>query len=178
LEPRRICPLLPCALLLLLAAASPARADLTAFIGAQSNPSTRLTRGLSAGSGFLIVGFEGEYAQTSGDDVCLAPAVLTTCAPSVRTVMFNGLVQTPKGIVPKVQLYATIGGGYYRIRFESLDVQGEGFGTNVGGGAKIDLVGPLRLRLDYRIFTLTDDFDARGVESTSQRFYAGVNLAF
>ena len=125
MEPRRICPLLPCAVLLLLAAASPARADLTAFVGAQSNPSTRLARGLSAGSGFLIVGFEGEYAQTSGDDVCLAPAVLTACAPSVRTVMFNGLVQTPKGILPKVQLYATIGGGYYRIRFEPLDVQGE-----------------------------------------------------
>ena len=92
--------------------------------------------------------------------------------------MFNGLVQTPRGIVPKVQLYATIGGGYYRIRFEPFDVQDTGFGTNVGGGVKIDLVGPLRLRLDYRIFKLTDQFDDRGIDSTSQRFYAGANLAF
>jgi opacity protein-like surface antigen len=170
--------LLPCALLALLAGVSPARADLTAFIGSQSNPTTRMTRGISGGHGFLIVAFEGEYAQAGGDDECLVPAGATACAPSVRTVMFNGLVQTPKGIVPKVQLYATIGGGYYRIRFESLDVQDTGFGTNLGGGVKIDLVGPLRLRLDYRVFKLTDQFDDRGIESTSQRFYAGANLAF
>ena len=137
-----------------------------------------MTRGLSGGSGFLIVAFEGEYAQASGDDDCIAVTGDTSCAPSVRTVMFNGLVQTPKGIVPKVQLYATIGGGYYRIRFEALDVQDTGFGTNLGGGVKIDLVGPLRLRLDYRVFKLTEQFEARGIEATSQRFYAGANLAF
>jgi len=91
-------------------------------------------------------------------------------------VMFNGLVQTPRGIVPKIQLYATIGAGYYRIRYESLDLQDTGFGTNVGGGVKIDLVGPLRLRLDYRIFKLTDTFAE--LDATSQRFYAGANLAF
>jgi opacity protein-like surface antigen len=175
---RRICRLLPCALLVLLVGASSARADLTAFIGAQSNPSTRMTRGVSGGSGFLIVAFEGEYAQAGGDDECLVPAGATPCAPSVRTVMFNGLVQTPKGILPKVQLYATVGGGYYRIRFEPIDLQKTGFGTNLGGGVKIDLVGPLRLRLDYRVFKLTDQFDDRGIESTSQRFYAGANIAF
>ena len=158
--------------------ASPARADLTAFVGSQSNPSTRMTRGVSGGSGFLIVAFEGEYAQAGGDDVCplLSPGI--ECAPSVRTVMFNGLVQTPKGILPKVQLYATLGGGYYRIRFEPIDLQETGFGTNLGGGVKIDLVGPLRLRLDYRVFKLTDQFAERGLESTSQRFYAGANIAF
>ena len=161
-----------------MAVASPARADLTAFVGSQSNPSTRMTRGVSGGSGFLIVAFEGEYAQAGGDDVCplLSPGI--ECAPSVRTIMFNGLVQTPRGILPKVQLYATLGGGYYRIRFEPIDLQETGFGTNLGGGVKIDLVGPLRLRLDYRVFKLTDQFAARGVESTSQRFYAGANIAF
>ena len=175
---RRICRLLPCALLALLLGASSARADLTAFIGAQSNPSTRLTKGISAGAGFLIVAFEGEYAQASGDDVCAPVVGSAGCVPSVRTVMFNGLVQTPRGIVPKIQLYATIGAGYYRIRYESLDLQDTGFGTNVGGGVKIDLVGPLRLRLDYRIFKLTDTFEAADLDATSQRFYAGANLAF
>ncbi len=173
---RRVSPLLSCALLFVVLGASPARADLTAFIGAQSNPSTRLTKGISAGSGFLIVGFEGEYAQASGDDVCAPVANSTACVPSVRTVMFNGLVQTPRGIIPKVQLYATIGAGYYRIRYESLDLQDTGFGTNVGGGVKIDLVGPLRVRLDYRIFNLTDTF--ADLDATSQRFYAGANIAF
>jgi opacity protein-like surface antigen len=174
---RRAFLLLPTALLLLLASAPPAHADLTAFIGAQTNPSTRLTRGVSGGSGFLIVGFEGEYAQASGDDDCTHLTALG-CAPSVRTVMFNGLIQTPRHVVPKVQLYATMGGGYYRVRFETVDLQETGFGTNVGGGVKIDLAGPLRLRLDYRLFKLTDEFESYGVESTSQRFYAGLNLAF
>jgi opacity protein-like surface antigen len=179
LELRRICLLLPCALLFVLAGASTARADLTAFIGAQSNPSTRFTRGISAGSGFLIVGFEGEYAQTAGDDVCAPVESSAGCAPSVRTIMLNGLVQTPRGIIPKIQLYATAGGGYYRIRYEPLeDSQDTGFGTNVGGGVKIDLAGPLRLRLDYRIFRLTDTFAPAGLGATSQRFYAGANIAF
>ncbi len=175
---RRTCRLLLCTLLALLAGASAAHADLTAFVGAQTNPSTRMTRGVSGGSGFLIVAFEGEYAQTSADEVCAAVVGGGGCAPSVRTVMFNGLVQTPRGIIPKVQLYATAGAGYYRIRYEALDVQDTGFGTNVGGGVKIDLAGPLRLRLDYRIFKLTDAFDAEGLDPVSQRFYAGVNLAF
>ncbi|MBK5297675.1 MAG: outer membrane beta-barrel protein [Vicinamibacteria bacterium] len=174
---RRIC-LLLCALLVMLLGASPAHADLTAFIGAQSSPSTRMTRGISGGSGFLVVAFEGEYAQAGGDDLCPSLASQAGCAPSVRTVMFNGLVQTPKGIVPKVQLYATVGGGYYRVRFESQGVQDTGFGTNVGGGVKIDLAGPLRLRLDYRLFKLTKETEAGGYMPTAQRFYAGVNLAF
>jgi len=44
----------------------------------------------------------------------------------------------------------------------------------VGGGVKMSLIGPLRLRLDYRVFTL------RGspLYEKPQRFYAGVNLKF
>jgi opacity protein-like surface antigen len=172
---------LPCALLLVCVAARPAHADLTAFIGGQSNPSTRLTRGVSLGTGFLVVGFESEYAQVSGDDECLAIAG-AGCAPSVRTLMLNGLVQTPRGIIPGAQLYATVGGGYYRVRFESLDRQETGVGTNVGGGVKISLAGPLRVRLDYRIFQLTDEFESQtgdgAFKKTSHRFYAGANIAF
>jgi len=53
-------------------------------------------------------------------------------------------------------------------------VQNTGFGTNVGGGVKIDLVGPLRVRLDYRIFKLGSD----AVYGTSNRFTVGANIAF
>jgi hypothetical protein len=69
-------------------------------------------------------------------------------APALKTGMFNLLVQTPFPVAG-LQVY-------------------------VGGGAKITLAGPLRLRLDYRIFTL------RGAprERRPQRFYAGLNLAF
>lgn len=158
--------------LLVAAGALPAYADVTVFLGAQSEPSTRLTRGISAGSGFLILGFEGEYAQAGGDDAC--PASLEDCAPSLRTVMLNVLLQTPRGIVPRTQLYATAGGGYYRERFESLDETNKGFGTNVGGGVKVGLAGPLRVRLDYRIFRLSGD----AVHRTSQRVSVGLNLAF
>ena len=162
--------------LALLATALPARADLTAFIGTQSAPSVRTTTGISAGMGVLVVGFEGEYAQAHGDDLC--PAVTSTgvadCAPSLRTVMGNLLIQTPRGIVPRLQFYGTIGGGYYRERFEPIAVQNTGFGTNVGGGVKIDLVGPLRARVDYRIFKLGGD----AVYSTSHRFSVGANIAF
>ena len=84
--------------------------------------------------------------------------------------MANVLVQTPRGVVPKTQLYATIGGGVFRERFDALDIQETGAGTNVGGGAKIELVGPLRLRLDYRVFKFTGD----AVHKNPQRFSVGI----
>jgi hypothetical protein len=88
--------------------------------------------------------------------------------------MGNVLIQTPRGIIPKLQLYGTVGGGYFRERYESLDIEHQGFGSNVGGGVKIDLTGPLRLRVDYRIFNLGND----AVYGHPQRFSVGVNLAF
>jgi opacity protein-like surface antigen len=158
--------------MMLLTTATDAAADLTAFIGAGSSPSSRLTTGASLGAGILIVGFEVEYAQTGADDDCFGGS--DVCAPSLRTGMINVLAQTPRGVIPRLQLYGTVGAGYFRERFESLDIQETGFGTNLGGGVKIDLAGPLRLRLDYRIFKLSGD----AVYQTPQRFYAGANLAF
>ena len=169
---RRLLAVPVCALVLLALGASPARADLTAFIGAQSSPSARMTKGVAVGSGFLVVGFEVEYAQVSPEDDCIAST--DACAPSLRTGMMNGLVQTPRGLVPRMQLYVTAGGGFYRERFEALDIQSTGAATNVGGGAKITLVGPLRVRLDYRLFKLGSE----AVHRTPQRFSVGANLAF
>lgn len=169
---RRFVGVLASSLLLLIVCASPARADLTAFVGAQTAPSNRMTTGLAAGSGFLIIGFEVEYAQAGAEDDCVAGT--DVCAPSLRTGMMNVLVQTPRGIVPKMQLYATGGGGYFRERFESLDITHKGAATNIGGGVKIELAGPLRVRLDYRVFKLGNE----AVHRTSQRFSVGANLAF
>ena len=141
---------------------APAAADLTAFIGANMTPTNRLVRGAAGGAGLLIVGFELEYAETIEDEL--------KDAPGLRTFMANGLVQTlPIG---PAQFYGTMGGGAYR---ETLrDVSETNFGINVGGGVKITLLGPVRLRLDYRVFTL------RGTprHSKPQRFYAGLNLKF
>ena len=142
---------------------STASADFTAFLGVNPTPSSRVVRGLSLGVGLVIVGFEFEYANTSED--------LDELAPGLRTFMFNGLVQTPVPIAG-MQFYATAGGGGYR---ETLnDVSETHVGINVGGGVKMTLAGPLRLRLDYRVFTLQGD----PRHSKPQRFYAGLNLKF
>jgi opacity protein-like surface antigen len=135
---------------------------LTAFLGVSPTPERRPVTGLAGGAGLLILGFEVEYANTSEDE--------TLEAPGVRTVMLNGLVQTlPLG---RLQFYGTAGAGGYR---ETLREESEtNVGINVGGGVKVSLLGPLRLRLDYRVFTLRGE----PRHSKPQRFYAGLNLKF
>jgi hypothetical protein len=73
--------------LALFAAARPAWADLTAFLGVTPTPENRTLRGFSGGLGLLVVGFEFEYANTpeSEDDPL----------PGLRTWSGNVLVQTP-----------------------------------------------------------------------------------
>jgi hypothetical protein len=147
----------------MLLAPSIASADITAFLGVNPTPESRPVRGFSGGFGLLIVGFEFEYANTSED--------LDELAPGLQTYMVNGLLQTPVEIAG-MQFYGTAGGGVYR---ESLAEQTETHvGINVGGGVKMRLLGPVRLRLDYRVFTLQGD----PRHSKPQRFYAGLNLKF
>jgi hypothetical protein len=148
---------------LALSTASNAWADATLFVGTATAPSNRTTRGFAIGAGLLIVGFEFEYGDTVEDQV--------DAAPSLRTGMGNLLIQTPFAIAG-FQPYFTTGAGVYR---ESLGGLSEtNFGLNNGGGVKISLVGPLRARIDYRVFSL------RGspIEDTVQRLYVGLNLKF
>src|SRR5262245_46257953 len=86
---------------LLLLVAAPARADLTGFLGVTTTPSSRTNGGLAAGTGFLIVGVEFEYAATK-EDVTSADV-----APALKTYMFNGLLQTPIPIA-RTQFYGTV----------------------------------------------------------------------
>ncbi len=140
-----------------------ASADLTAFLGTTSTPVNRVTTGFGIGAGLVIVGFEFEYGHAREN--------LEELAPSVRTYMFNGLLQTPVPIAG-MQFYGTAGGGVYH---ETLnEVSETNVGLNVGGGVKVNLAGPLRLRFDYRIFTL----QGSPRHAKPQRFYAGVNLKF
>ena len=114
------------------------------------------------GVGFVFVGFEFEYADSSED--------VTEAAPSLRTGMGNVLLQPP--MIHGFQPYFTTGAGGYR---EELGVVSETHaGLNTGGGVKIALAGPLRARVDYRVFSLQGD----PLVSTVHRFYAGVNLKF
>jgi hypothetical protein len=151
--------LLTCAFLA--AAAAPARADITAFLGVSPTPSNHAVKGFGVGVGLLIVGFEFEYSHLSEDDL----EQLT----GLKTYSGNVLVQTPTS---NVQLYGTVGAQGYQENLGNL--QETHFGTNIGGGAKIKLLGPIRLRLDYRVFKL----QGSPLHDVYQRFYAGANLKF
>lgn len=142
---------------------SHAAADITAFLGVSPTPDNRMVRGVSVGFGVLIIGFEFEYANTMED--------ATAGSPGLQTGSGNLLVQTPIE-VSGISLYGTVGGGLYRERL--LAGQETHVATNVGGGAKIRLAGPLRLRLDYRVFRLSGS----PLYQTVHRVYAGANLGF
>jgi hypothetical protein len=148
---------------LLISIPTTAAADITAFIGVNATPDNRAVRGLALGFGLLIVGFEFEYANAVEDS--------SEALPSLQTGSGNVLLQTPIE-VGGFQLYGTVGGGVYRERL--LARQETHFTSNLGGGAKIRLLGPLRLRLDYRVFRL----QGSPLHSTYHRFYVGANLGF
>jgi len=148
---------------LILTIAAPARADLTAFLGANMTPANRQVRGAALGFGVLVVGFEAEYSFTPDDP--------RAAAPTLHTGMGNILLQSP---VPffGIQPYFTTGGGLYH---EALGLQEDtGFALNTGGGVKVNLIGPLRLRVDYRVFKL----GSSALNSPAHRIYAGLNLKF
>lgn len=151
------------AVLLLFVSSRPARADATLFIGLNTTPTSRPVVGGTLGVGLLIVAFEFEYSSTSEDTA--------TGAPALKVGNGNALLQTPVAIF-HIQPYFTAGAGGFHERIGTLAETG--FATNIGGGAKISLAGPLRLRVDYRVFSLSDS--AR--YTPAHRFYAGLNLKF
>ena len=158
---RNIASVLTLALVILAASAPPARADITAFLGVSPTPHNHTAKGFGVGVGLLIVGFEFEFAHLSQNEL--------EGLPGLKTYAGNVLVQTP---TTGVQLYGTTGVEGYR---ENLGAAQETHvGTNVGGGAKIKLLGPLRVRVDYRIFKLQGE----PIHDVYQRFYVGGNLKF
>ena len=158
---RNIASILTLTLLVLAASAAPARADITAFIGMSPTPHNHAVKGFGVGVGLLIVGFEFEYANLTEDTF--------EELAGLKTYSGNVLVQTP---TPTVQLYGTLGAQGYQEFLGAIEETN--FGTNIGGGAKINLVGPLRVRFDYRIFKLHGE----PLHETYQRFYVGANLKF
>jgi opacity protein-like surface antigen len=139
-------------------------ADITGFLGLAGGPSLRGAKGVAVGVGLVIVGVELEYSDT-GDD-------LPGGAPRIRTGMANGLLQTPAAVAG-MQLYATAGGGVYHHELGGLTETN--VGINVGGGIKKKLIGPLRIRIDYRYFRFSGSpIGAEGVH----RVYVGANIKF
>jgi hypothetical protein len=147
----------------LMLASARALADVTAFLGVNTTPASRQTTGFAVGAGLLFVGFEFEYGSTQEDP--------TSGAPSLKTGMGAVLLQTPVALA-RFQPYFETGGGFY---LEELGGHSDsGFAVGTGGGVKISLAGPLRLRVDYRIIKL----GSGALTSPAHRIYAGVNLKF
>ena len=144
----------------LLGRPQPAAADITFFIGLNTTPQTRSVRGVAAGVSLLILGFEFEYANTREN-----PSQLL---PGLQTGMFNVEVMTPTSI----SLYATAGGGVFRETLGPSTITN--WGTNIGGGVKFPLFGPLKVRVDYRIY----NFRGNPRYNHPQRLYAGINWSF
>ena len=141
-----------------------AAADVTVFLGRNSADDHRAAvRGVALGVSMLVVGFEFEYATSSED--------LDDARPSLRTTSGNAFIQTFG--IPWVQLYLTTGVGMYREQLATDSTTG--FLLNNGGGAKFTVAGPLRARIDYRIFNLRS---GEPRHKTVQRLYGGLNLAF
>ena len=146
-----------------LGCAAPAFADLTGFLALSPSPERHPGWGAALGFGLLVVGFEFEYSDLKQDR--------EEGVPGVKTGMGNLMIQTPVPI-SGWQFYGTVGGGVYRQRLG--DLTETSFVGNIGGGAKVTLTGPVRLRFDYRILNLRGD----PFHSKIHRFYAGLNLAF
>jgi hypothetical protein len=147
------------AVLALFALPAPARADITGFFGFSPTPATRPARGFSLGVNTVLLGGEFEWATTS--------ETAAKAAPGLKTYMFNGMLITPGR---HAQLYLTAGWGRYRETLNAAEETGNT--TNVGGGLKIRVAGPLKVRIDYRMFSL------RGTPSVKnpKRFYVGATL--
>jgi hypothetical protein len=142
---------------------TPAFADATVFLGSTTTPANRPAKGAAFGVSLLIVGFEFEYSSTD--------EALDEAAPGFRTGMGNVLLQTPFPVAG-MQFYLTTGAGIYRERLGDRQETHAAF--NTGGGAKITLLGPVRARVDYRVFQLRGE----PLHDVVHRIYAGLNLAF
>ena len=140
----------------------PAVADLTVFAGSTSSPARRPAFGAALGLSLAILGVEVEYSATRES--------VDAWAPALTTGSFNLLLQTPG--IGRFQFYGTTGAGVYQTR--RLGARNLGVITNVGGGVKLAIGGPVRVRIDYRISKLGGE----ALGSAPRRLYAGLNLAF
>ena len=146
-------------------AASPAFADATVFIGSTNTPSNaRRAKGSAFGAGFLVVGFEFEYADTSEERA------------RRRAIAANRHGQRAAADADcDPRLPAVFHDRRRRLsRVARNDCRRRTVGVNTGGGVKIALAGPLRARVDYRVFRLKGD----PLYDTVHRVYAGLNINF
>jgi hypothetical protein len=146
-----------------------ARADATVLVGLTSVDALRPSYGFSFGYRPSAVGFEIEYLSTTPGDYSAGG-------------IFASLIVQPVTI-SKVQIFAVGGVGVWGEGFAGGKRTGVLNAGNVGGGVLVPLAGPLRLRLDYRLFLLGEVAKeevgaiAPGTKHP-QRIAAGIHFAF
>src|SRR5262245_45057573 len=169
---RRLCMRAGLVSVFLAAAAMPAAADATAYLGVMTAGGPRQAVGFAYTDCPGLVGYELELMTTVG------PA--TSKQSSVGDFSANVIVQ-PRSTIHGFQLYGTAGFGLYGEVYDHGG-SGEVLATNIGGGARVGLAGPLKLRLDYRLFLLGDTPDAGPpgivIHKHPQRILAGLTLEF
>jgi hypothetical protein len=143
-------------------------ADATVLAGLLSAGGPRPSVGFAFGYCPSVAGFEIEYFGTPGG---------STTDHSSAGGIFASLVVQP-ATASKVQLFAIGGLGIWGETF--ADGSGVSYAKNIGGGVKIPIARPLRLRLDYRLFVVGDleDGDRGPTTKYPQRFSAGLQLVF
>jgi hypothetical protein len=147
-----------------------ARGDATVLLGLMSGDGPRPSVGAAFSYCPSVAGFEIEYLGTLGGE--------TAGHSSAGGIFGSVIVQLPTS--SNVQFFAMGGFGVWGETFADGKGTGELGAKNIGGGVKIRIAGPLRLRLDYRLFVLGDSQDGDRGPSTKhpQRFSAGLHLVF
>ena len=151
------------AIVLSAACAAPARADATAFLGANLSPANRQVNGVSAGVSLVIVGLSSSMRNATDDQGGRA----RRSRPGWATCCCRRRSPSPASSRTSPSAAACITKPGTRIATPA-------FGMNTGGGVKISLVGPIRLRVDYRVFKL----GSGALNTPAHRIYAGLNLKF
>ena len=134
-------------LLLALAPVASAFADVTAFIGATTTPANRAAKGVALGFGVLVLGFEFEYLDHERG---------AARRRAVAAHRHGQRAAADAGADPRAA--AVLHDRRWRLpRAARRRIRETHIGLNTGGGVKISLLGPIRARLDYRVFKLQGD---------------------
>lgn len=146
-----------------------ARADATVLVGLTSVEGLRPSLGWSFSYRPSAVGVEVEYLTTTPGNYSAGG-------------IFGSVIVMPVTI-SNVQIFVLGGVGVWGEGFKGGKRTGVLSAANVGGGVLVGLVGPVRLRLDYRLFRLGEvSKEEIGAISPSrkhpQRIAAGLYFRF
>ena len=149
-----------------LAAAEPARADITFLVGLHTPSAPNPTLGASIGRVKGVIGWEVELASSGKH---------TATRASAGCFCWNLIIQPPLR-VGAADVYFIGGFGLYGEVGGNALSTGPSIAADVGAGLKIPMSRGLKLRLDYRAFLGQASENDRAIHS--QRLAAGLSLVF